>query len=191
MENNPTLFLFLQSSWLEFPWFRRAKVLQRCFRFEVDQFWKSFFAVFMQRHVADHFYVSITELLIKVDRKWSHNGTNLIEVCCLYCSLQQAFTVLREIWSAWRAEKWKNVCLVTENVERGNPDHLLLLILMKRFDQNVQRWSVCFVFFCRKLNQMKENTCDRIENCHGECDFDLKPRDVYFSFCVFITMTLC
>lgn len=50
----------------------------------------------MQSHVADHFYVSITQLLIQIDDKrstetWSNIATDEV-IVAFYCSLQQVFT---------------------------------------------------------------------------------------------------
>lgn len=57
----------------------------------------------MQSHVADHFYVSITQLLIQIEKKWStETWTNITAdegTVAFYCSLHQVFTVLTWIHS--------------------------------------------------------------------------------------------
>lgn len=56
----------------------------------------------MSSQVADHFYVSITQLLIEIDKKWtteiwSNISSDMVIWVAFYCSLQQVSRALIEI----------------------------------------------------------------------------------------------
>ena len=130
----------------------------------------------MQSHVADHFYVSITQLLIKLDKKVEHWNVECrlswFGDCCLLSQFTASF-YSPDISSLYersnkRDESLKHILLKKKRKSRfnetwhmmeewGNPDHLITWLAVRQNCMETESHAVCFavcnlVFFLTKPN---------------------------------------